>query len=97
MVHNGVYKPAKLYEYNGGLYAAVGGGFVRLKANGATSHPQIRLEVLHRDGPLFQDRFGRIRVMPGDGSRELLLDENGTFFLAEGPAGEKKQALPHAK
>jgi len=38
-----------------------------LKANGSTSHARTQLVELHRDGDLYQDTFGRLRV---DGNSE---------------------------
>lgn len=90
---NGVYKVSKLYEYRGGLYAGVPGGYIRLKTNGSTSVPSHRLEELHRDGHLFQDKWGRLCVLAADDRRRLELDEQGQAHLIEGPAGEKLKPL----
>lgn len=87
VVENGVYRPVPLYERNGGLYAGIKGGFVRIKANGATSHPGVRLDVLYRDGPLWQDRFGRVCVADGEGHRPLALMDDGTLRLTHDAAG----------
>lgn len=39
--HMTVYKQAKAYKYGGSIYANCMGGFVRLKNNGGTSHPNV--------------------------------------------------------
>jgi hypothetical protein len=88
VIENGIEKPAKLYERRGALYVGIKGGFARLKANGSTSHPQTKLLELHRDGPLFQDQFGRLRV-EGETvkSRRLELGPDGMPSAIEDQAG----------
>lgn len=83
IVENGVYRTAEVYEYNGGLYLRAKGGFVRLKADGSTSASRVRLECLHRDGPLFRDRFGRIRVSPNEGSKAISLGDDGALLIED--------------
>ena len=58
----GVFKPAKLYKFNGALFAAAAGGYVRLYADGATSKDKLNFGELHYDGPLTKDRFNRLRA-----------------------------------
>lgn len=70
----GVYKTADLYEWRGGLYAKAAGGYVRLNANGTTTRDGVNIESLVCDKPLFKDRFGRIELTPGAGSKALMLD-----------------------
>jgi hypothetical protein len=56
----GVYRQAKLYRRDKGLYAGASGGFIRLLTEGGTSVPDIRWEGLtlaHRVG-----RLGRLEV-----------------------------------
>ena len=60
IVRNGVYQQTPLYTRNGYLFAKVGGGFVRLAANGSTSQPSTRIDALVIDGDLFEDRLGRL-------------------------------------
>ena len=51
----GVYKQAHLYERKGEMYAGVAGGFIRLMAEGRTSHPAM----------LWDDIEAKYEVMPG--------------------------------
>lgn len=62
LFRKGVFTQADLYKWQGGLYAKLGGGFVRLRSNGGTSHPDVLLKHLTIDRPLFSDRFGRLAV-----------------------------------
>ena len=62
MKQGGVFKPAKLYEFKGALFAAAAGGYVRLYADGATSKDKLNFGELHYDGPLTRDRFNRLRT-----------------------------------
>ena len=94
VVEAGVYKPVELYELNGSLFAKCKGGFVRLKANGSTSHASVKLITLHREGPLFQDRFGRLCVEDGSDRRQLHLsvdDEGIVHMVVDDPAGSRKK------
>lgn len=61
----GVYKQADLYEWEGGLYASVGGGFVRLTADGRTSVPTTVVKQITTDIPLWTDRFNRLSTIAG--------------------------------
>jgi len=92
---NGVYKPVELYELNGCLFAAVAGGFVRLKGNGSTSMPKMKVITLLREGPLFQDTFGRLCVEGGEGRREVMLTNTGEISgvadIASLPTPETKK------
>lgn len=87
IVERGVYRPAEVYEGpEGGLYAKAKGGFVRLKANGSTSHPTVSCNTLARDGALYQDQFGRLAVSAGEGRKVCALappsgDGNGPIAL----------------
>lgn len=80
----GVYKPAEVYEGpEGGLYIKAKGGFVRLKANGSTSHPAVKVITLMREGPLFKDSFDRLAITKGPARKVAMLTHS-----ADG-AGEK--------
>lgn len=57
----GVFKPAKLYDFNGCLFAAAAGGYVRLYENGSTSKDKLNFGELHYDGSLTVDKLGRLR------------------------------------
>lgn len=46
---NGVYKQVDIYLRNGLVFAAYGGGFVKLFADGSTSKPTLRLDTLSAD------------------------------------------------
>lgn len=63
-----------LYEWQGGLFAKQGGGFVRLRANGGTSVPSVTLKQVTTDRPLFADRFERLVIAPADGAAPLPQD-----------------------
>lgn len=64
----GVYKQVPVYERDGLLYAALSGGFIRLKMDGSTSHPKARLDHLDFDGALHRDELGRL-CLPGSEGR----------------------------
>lgn len=79
LVEGGVYKQAELFSRDGYLYAKAGSGFVRLYADGSTTKAKCRIDALHFDKALFQDKFGRLgsgeipSAKPlGDGARLLL-------------------------
>lgn len=56
----GVYKQVPIYTRNGFLFAACAGGFVRLKADGSTSKPNLILVHLETELDLHKDRIGRL-------------------------------------
>lgn len=60
VVSGGIFKQVKLFTRNGFLFAAVAGGYVRLKADGTTSKDKLRLEHIETELPLFKDRIGRL-------------------------------------
>ena len=63
--------------YQRGVYRQVKLGYVRLYENGCTSVPNLQIEsVTWGDGPIFVDRFGRLR---SDKGREI--GENKPKFL----------------
>jgi hypothetical protein len=84
VVLNGVYKQVPVFIRDGLLYAAVSGGFVRLKEDGSTSQPKLRLEHLDFDGDLHRDEMGRLCVpspnrnsrLIGDDRKQLLIGSN---------------------
>lgn len=57
---NGVFKQVPIYTRDGLLYAAHAGGFIRLKEDGSTSQPKVRLDHLDFDGELHRDELGRL-------------------------------------
>lgn len=76
VVSGGVFKQVKLFTRNGFLFAAVSGGYVRLKADGTTSKDKLRLEHIETEIDLYKDRIGRLgteqipdaRALGGEGS-----------------------------
>lgn len=83
----GVYKPAELYTFNGGLFAKTAGGYVRLRANGTTSRDGIAVEHMEYEGELYSDRFGRLTVQDGPGYQRLAVIPGETLKLAP-PEGQ---------
>lgn len=64
LVKRGLYKPAKVYSRNGYIFAAYGGGFIRLSKNeGATSIPDVKYEDLVLPFQPKADSIGRL-LMP---------------------------------
>lgn len=82
LVRNGVYVQAPLYTRAGYLFAKVGGGFVRLAYDGATSQPNTRIEALVCDVPLLRDAFGRLCDASVTGAKELP-DDRKTLLLGD--------------
>ncbi len=60
LVNNGVYQQVPLFTRDGYLYAKVGGGFVRLLADGSTTKAKTRLDFMSWTGPLCRDALGRL-------------------------------------
>lgn len=60
LVENGTYKQVDLYTRDGYLYAKVGGGFVRIMADGSTTKAKLRLDFMSFDGALYRDKLGRL-------------------------------------
>ena len=58
----GVYRQAKLALRGGHVYAAIGGGFVMLYANGITSNPLLRWEEIENVENYEAGRLGRLMV-----------------------------------
>ena len=56
----GVYQQVDLYEWNGGLFAKHGAGYVRLYADGSTSKPKLVIQQLSLDQPLARDPLGKL-------------------------------------
>ena len=80
LVQGGVYKVCDVYTRNDGeLFAAFGGGYIRLKSNGTTSKDKVYLNTLTFGG-LYADRFGNMSVT-GGGDRKLLPEEAAQKYL----------------
>jgi hypothetical protein len=60
---NGVFFVVPLYTYQDGLYAKVGGGFIRLRDDMTTSQPGTQIESVQTDKDLYRDQFGRISLV----------------------------------
>lgn len=60
IVENGVYKQVDLYVRDDYLYVKGSGGFIRLMADGSTTKPKTRLDMISFDGPLYRDHLGRL-------------------------------------
>lgn len=81
VVDGGVYKQVDVYARDGGLYAKSGGGFVRLYADGSTSRPKCRLDVLTFNGILYADKFGRLCDASVTGAKMLEPEKAGRLLL----------------
>lgn len=83
IVERGVYRTAEVYEGpEGGLFVKAKGGFVRVKATGATSHDAVKVQTLQREGPVWQDQWGRLCAAPGDSRKPTMLTNAGEGVLA---------------
>jgi hypothetical protein len=70
LIENGVFKQVPLYMRNGYYFAKLGGGFVRLNADGSTSKATARLDTMTTEAipSLGVDPMGRlcdIDAVPG--------------------------------
>jgi hypothetical protein len=83
MRKKGVFKTCDLYEYKGMMFAAFGGGFVRLNANGTSSLDHLELDLLAYDGPLYRDKLGRLAVQKVDGYIALEVSPEGAVLQLE--------------
>lgn len=79
----GVYRQVPLFVRNDAtLFAAVGKDrFVRLSATGSTSQADVKLDALVYDGPLFQDKLGRLAVK-GGASYKPVAQEKAAALIA---------------
>jgi hypothetical protein len=59
VVDNGIYRQVPLFERNGYIYVKLGGGFVRLMADGSTTKSRMRLDTISLDA-LSKDNLGRL-------------------------------------
>ena len=81
VMSGGVFKQVPLYTRNGFFFAAVSGGYVRLKTDGSTSKPNMSLVHIETELALHQDRLGRLgtknmtdaKPLPGDATTRLML------------------------
>lgn len=84
LVENGVYKQVPLYSRDGYLYAKIGGGFVRLMADGATTKSKLRLEFMSWTGPLYRDSLGRLASKELRGKKTYVLEDDSAQKLLGG-------------
>lgn len=75
LVSNGVYQQVPLFSRDGYLFAKIGGGFVRLMADGATTKSKLRLDFMSWEGPLFRDALGRLCTDAVKGAKPLGTDQ----------------------
>lgn len=66
----GVFKQVPLATRDGHLFAKVGGGYVRLMADGSTSKAGMRLDFISMDG-VMRDPLGRLCTMERAGAKAL--------------------------
>lgn len=83
IVAKGVYKQVPIFTRDGLLYAAYGGGYVRLKEDGSTSQPTARLDHLDFDGELHRDQMGRLCVPSPDRQSKPLEDQRKQLLIGE--------------
>ena len=69
----GVYRPCELYSWNGGLFAKMGSGYIRLRQDGTTTKDGVSLEHMEIEGDLFADKFGRLATERREGYTALTL------------------------
>lgn len=64
--HKAVFKQLKAYRRDGGMYANVSGGFVRLREDGGTTHPNITWDEIEIGDKVIQriDRSGKYMEAP---------------------------------
>jgi hypothetical protein len=75
LIANGVWKQADIYVRNGVLFAAMGGGFIRLMHDGATSKPKVRIDALVTDEKLYRGPHGQLGLEKLEGWQPLAKDK----------------------
>ena len=81
LAQKGVFKTADLYEWNGRLFAAHGGGYVQIMESGGTSKDGVNVINLVSDRALFRDQFGRLAVAAGPGTTALKIEPGDKLRL----------------
>ena len=71
LVENGVFKQVPIYTRDGFLYAKIGGGFVRIMADGSTTKSKMRLDFMSWNGRLYRDKLGRMCTADVPEAKEL--------------------------
>ncbi len=77
----GVFKQVPLAERDGLIYAATGGGFIQLRADGSSSKSSVRLDELSWEGPLHKTKLGKL-CRPGVADSKPLPNEAAQLLLA---------------
>tara|TARA_R110000751_G_scaffold220907_1_gene323512 strand:- start:265 stop:549 length:285 start_codon:yes stop_codon:yes gene_type:complete len=80
--NKGVYTVTELYTYNGGLYAKVGSGFVRLRTNGTTSKTDVLIVTMETDIALYKDKLGRLATDDAPNAVKLSSESRATLLLS---------------
>lgn len=84
LVENGVYKQVPLFSRDGYIYARIGGGYVRLMADGSTTKAKMRLDFMTFNGTICRDPLGRLCTTAVKGA--VLLESAKAQMLLGGPA-----------
>lgn len=85
LIQNGVYYQVPVYKRNGYLFAKVGGGFVRLYADGSTTKARCRLETLTwENAETLGSEFGKLCVLPEVKGATALPSNHQTKLLGRG-------------
>lgn len=79
--NKGRWKSVSLYSNNGILFARDGQSFIRINSNGTTSVDCIFIENMVIDADLFEDKFGRLAILVGEG-RKALPGNKSTLLLS---------------
>lgn len=58
----GVFKQVDLYTRDGYVFAAYGGGFIRIMADGSTSKSGVSLDFMSWGGSALGQRLGRLAI-----------------------------------
>lgn len=86
----GIYKPVDLYEWNGGLYAQLGGGYIRLRKDGTTTKAGVDFVHMEVEAVIYADKFGRLATSHKEGYTrlEVLADHaDGEVLRLAAPGG----------
>lgn len=78
----GVYKQVPIFTRNGYLFAAVSGGYVRLKADGTTSKDKLRLVHIETEVELHKGQFGYLGDSEIVDAKPLLPEDTQRLMLA---------------
>ena len=80
---NGIYQQCDLYTLDGSLFAKVGSGFIRLKADGSTSKARSMLNSIECEVDLYKDKFGRLSITNKDGYKPVSISPTpeGTLLI----------------